>query len=32
MNLPQSVVVQTLNQEENKMKWIPEYSHHPSQK
>jgi hypothetical protein len=26
MYLPHSVAAQTLNQEENKMKWIPEYS------
>jgi hypothetical protein len=32
MNLPQSAATQTLNQEENKMKWIPKYSPYPNKK
>jgi hypothetical protein len=32
MNPPQSVAAQTIKQEENKMKWIPDYSSHPNQK
>jgi hypothetical protein len=31
MNLPQTVEAQTLNQEEEKMNWIPKYSPHPNQ-